>query len=81
MAEISNYTTYNSNNKSDIAGKVDKDSAPNNVNIEEFNEKTWYEDDTDSAPVITLSLYDTSREVNGIAWEDKEDTKIDNGYG
>lgn len=81
VAEISNYTTYNSNNKSDIAGKVDKDSAPNNVNIEEFNEKTWYEDDTDSAPVITLSLYDTSREVNGIAWEDKEDTKIDNGYG
>lgn len=81
VAEITNYTTYNTNNKSDIAGRVDKDSAPNNINITEFNEKTWYEDDTDSAPPITLTLYDTSREVNGIAWEDKEDTKIENGYG
>ena len=81
IAEISNYSTYNSNNRADVAGKVDKDSAPNNINITEFNEKSWYEDDTDSAPAITLTLYDTSREVNGIAWEDKEDVQIENGYG
>jgi hypothetical protein len=79
--EITNYSTYNSNNKSDYAGRVDKDSAPNNVNISEYNEKEWYEDDTDSAPIITLELYNTTREISGVAWEDKENTAIDDGYG
>ncbi len=78
IVEITNYSTFNSNTKSrdTIEGKVDKDSAPNNINIPSYNDKTWYEDDTDSAPPIVLQLYTTTRQVNGIAWEDKEETEL-----
>lgn len=76
VAEIGAYSTiYPETNK--IAGKVDKDSAPNNVDIESKNEKTWYEDDADSAPVITLDLYTETRNLNGMAWEDEETEEID----
>ena len=79
ICEIANYSTYNSADTNDIAGRVDKDSAPNNVNIENHNEKSWYEDDTDSAPTITLTLYTINREVNGQVWEDKETSDIQYG--
>ena len=79
ICEISNYSTYNSADKNDIAGKVDKDSAPNNINIENHNEKSWYEDDTDSAPTITLTLYTINREVNGLVWEDSHTSDIQYG--
>lgn len=75
IAEIGSYSTYYPDGK--IAGKVDKDSAPNNVDIENKNEKSWYEDDTDSAPIITLDLYSEARNVSGLAWEDKETENID----
>ena len=76
VAEIGAYSTfYPETNK--VAGKVDKDSAPNNVDIESKNEKAWYEDDADSAPVITLDLYTETRNLNGMAWEDKETEEID----
>ncbi len=79
IAEISNYSTYNSADRSDIAGKVDRDSAPNNINITSHNEKSWYEDDTDSAPRITLTLYTINREINGTAWEDRETADVQYG--
>ena len=75
IAEIDSYSTYYTDGK--IAGKVDKDSAPRNADIENKNEKTWYEDDTDSAPIITLDLYTESRDVSGFAWEDEETETID----
>lgn len=80
VAEIASYTTYYSDavdGKSTVAGKVDKDSAPNNIDIENKNEKAWYEDDGDSAPIITLDLYNETRDVDGFAWEDKPTEKID----
>jgi len=76
VAEIGAYTTYYHDTKK-IAGKVDKDSAPNNVDIENKNDKSWYEDDCDSAPIITLDLYTETRDVNGMAWEDEETEVID----
>lgn len=76
VAEISAYTTYYADTQK-IAGKVDKDSAPNNISIENKNDKSWYEDDADSAPIITLDLYTETRDVNGMAWEDKETEIID----
>ena len=79
IAEITNYSTYNSASTSDIAGKVDKDSAPNNINILSHNEKSWYEDDTDAAPRITLTLYTINREIQGTAWEDRETTDLQYG--
>lgn len=75
IAEIASYSTYYTDGS--IAGKVDKDSAPNNIDIENKNDKSWYEDDTDSAPIITLDLYNETRNVNGLAWEDKETEIID----
>lgn len=79
VVEISSYSTFNRDGS--IAGKIDRDSAPANVNIEDHNEKSWYEDDTDAAPVLELTLLADNRELNGKAWEDKaEDGKtVGNG--
>ena len=80
IVEIANYSTYYKNG--DVAGKIDKDSAPANVNIRNHNEKTWYEDDTDAAPVLELKLSEENRKVKGTAWEDKavdEKTGVGNG--
>lgn len=76
VAEIASYTTYY-HDKGTVAGKVDKDSAPNNIDIEGKNEKAWYEDDADSAPIITLDLYSESRDLDGFVWEDAQTEKID----
>ena len=79
VVEISNYSTFNRDGS--IAGKIDRDSAPANVNIRNYNEKSWYEDDTDAAPVLELTLLSDDRSLNGKAWEDKaEDGKsVGNG--
>ncbi len=82
VAEIANYSTYYEDGS--IAGKIDRDSAPSNVNIESFNDRTWYEDDTDSAPILNLTLNETTRTIDGLAWEDKrteniEGQKVGNG--
>lgn len=86
VVEIANYTTYysktyHSEKEGEIAGKIDKDSAPSNVNLEQFNEKSWYEDDADAAPILNIKLYTEDRQINGLAWEDGKDTQIANGYG
>lgn len=79
VAEISSYSTSYSDDKN--AGKIDTDSAPGNVNIRSYNDKSWYEDDTDSAPVLKLKLLADNREINGKAWEDKaeKNTALGNG--
>lgn len=74
VAEIANYSTYYEDGR--VAGRIDRDSAPDNVNIAKHNEKAWYEDDTDSAPIIKLDLYDEVRHINGIVWEDEETKTI-----
>lgn len=68
VVEISSYSTYNQDGS--VAGKVDKDSAPENINVRDYNQKSYYDDDTDAAPVLNLTLLDSDRVVNGIAWED-----------
>lgn len=75
VAEIANYTTYYQDGK--LAGKIDRDSAPANVNIVDNNTRNWYEDDTDSAPILNLSISGEEREIDGIAWEDKPDTTLE----
>ncbi len=71
VAEIASYSTYYLDGN--IAGKVDKDSAPANLNIENYNEKSWYEDDTDSAPVLNIEVKNGAREVSGQVWEDRKE--------
>lgn len=79
IAEIASYSTYYQDGT--LAGKIDEDSAPANVNIRDYNDKTWYEDDTDAAPVLTLKLNEENRTITGTAWEDKAEagTSIGNG--
>lgn len=78
LVEISNYSSYYSDGR--IAGRIDVDSAPDNINIREYNEKAYYEDDTDSAPVLNIEL-DTEngiRTLKGLAWEDKLEDSDEN---
>lgn len=69
IAEIGSYTTKYSDGT--IAGKIDKDSAPDNANIRDYNYVSWFEDDTDSAPVLYLLVKDQGRTIDGKVWEDK----------
>ena len=79
IAEISSYSTLNQDGTN--AGKVDKDSAPDNLNIRSFNKYSWYDDDTDAARVLKLELNEENRIINGQVWEDKPegDTGVGNG--
>ncbi len=79
VAEIASYATYNLDGS--VAGKIDKDSAPANLNIRNYNEKSWYEDDTDSAPVLKIEVKDAAREISGVAWEDRPEEGTSNGNG
>lgn len=88
LAEITKFTSYYSDKSENrwsksgqVSGRVDEDSAPDNVNIKSHNEKSYYEDDTDSAPIIKVDLKgsDEMRAISGLVWEDAE-TK-DAGYG
>ncbi len=70
VAEIGSYTTYVAGSD-ELAGKLDRDSAPGNVNISGNNAKVWYEDDTFAAPRLKVNLQsEGSRNINGLAWED-----------
>lgn len=84
LAEIESYSSFYSEasrNKwstpGEITGRVDEDSAPNNINVPTLNDKKYYEDDTDSSPSIKLELYETDRNVEGIAFEDAQTTQIE----
>ena len=79
VAEISSYSTLYKDGS--VAGKVDKDSAPANLNIRSYNETSWYEDDTDAAPVLYLEVIEAERTINGQAWEDKPDATTNVGNG
>lgn len=80
LAEISNYSTYYADSNSN-AGKIDRDSAPSNIDVRNHNSKNWYEDDADIAPVLNLQITENNRVVSGIAWEDKaeDNTAVGNG--
>ncbi len=85
-AEITKFTSYYSSKSTNrwsspaqISGRVDEDSAPDNINITNYNEKQYYEDDTDSAPIITIGISDENRILNGIVWEDSQTRDIGSG--
>ena len=86
VAEVTKFTSYYSDksenrwsNPGQISGRVDEDSAPDNVNIEYYNDKSYYEDDSDSAPIITIGIADEARAVSGIVWDDAQTQDV--GYG
>ena len=81
IAEISNYTTvYTAEgverhkttryNAGQISGRIDRDSAPDNINIKDTNPDN-FEDDTKAAPTLNIELkYATPRTLDGVVWED-----------
>ncbi len=83
LTEIAGYATYNKYSGI-ITGKIDRDSAPANVNLrllgftgDLINGNTpqnfkFLEDDTAVAPVIGVELEKSApRTVSGLVWEDK----------
>ena len=65
-----------------ISGRVDRDSAPDNVNMSLTNaddkskiNSKYFEDDTEAAPVVHVGLkgVDEQRILNGVVWEDLRD--------
>lgn len=63
-----------------ISGRVDRDSAPDNINLSAKDSKgkldsKFFEDDTESAPVlnVTLKNEENIRKLNGVVWEDGRD--------
>ena len=74
-AEIARYSTYDVDGN--IEGKIDLNSAPANINFDE----SYFEDDTDRAPVVDLGLYETQREIDGMVFEDAQTTTLNSeGY-
>ena len=54
-----------------ISGKIDHDSAPDNLITSRIEDKAIYEDDSQGAPVVTIGVKgEDRREVSGVAWED-----------
>lgn len=83
IVEIANYSTYYQGTDS-VAGKIDRDSAPDNVNLnlqKDGNIESWFEDDTAAAPTLNMGYYDRTRNIDGLAWEDKEEEQVKDSSG
>jgi len=81
VVEVANYSTID-NDTGKNAGKIDSDSAADNVNIANYNEKYWYEDDTYAAPRLEISIDSNSNKtIEGKAWEDNAVKKENAGLG
>ena len=98
IAEINGYSTYYrdgtelpngvTKNSSDVAGLLDRDSNPGNLEANDLQGDRYernFEDDTDEAPPLNVTYNpDDVRQVNGSVWEDERteqsgDAMIGNG--
>lgn len=85
IAEISNYSTvYTSENvarhattsykENQISGRVDRDSAPDNINLKNLDKAKFFEDDTEYAPTLEIKIKEgTNRTLSGTVWEDERE--------
>lgn len=98
VAEIKSYSTFYTNkdhtsgdkmyaafDQGWVSGKVDKDSAPDNIDKSKINDKTQYEDDTDRSIPLDISIDTYERDMYGYVWEDEKNidagTEIKVGNG
>jgi len=95
IVEVSNYSTFyteeacrrHSTTRYDakhISGRVDQDSAPDNIDITKVNNSSdtkMLEDDTEYAPCVTVEVREGEpRTLDGIVWEDKRnDNEVGDG--
>lgn len=82
IAEIANYSTAytdesvarhktTSYKSGQISGRVEKDSAPDNISMKALDSVKYFEDDTEYAPVLNVNLrFGENRTLDGIVWED-----------
>ena len=99
IIEVGNYSSFYTDDSirynttaykaGDFAGKVDSDSAPDNVNFSKTEEdedgdvtldKKWFDDDADSAPIYKIYIREgeEERQIDGTVWEDKDSS--DTGF-
>lgn len=81
IVEITNYSTFYtpeavqrhktvSYAAGNISGRIDKNSAPDNININNMT-SMYFEDDTEIAPKLTINCKkENNRQIKGIVWED-----------
>ena len=85
IIEIASYSTYyrgSTKEEKKYAGKIDNDSAPDNINMTSYLERYWFEDDTYAAPKLLIELKGgEDKSLSGRAWEDNSVTKDNAGVG
>ncbi len=90
IAEITKYSTVYTKKRHNtasykagqISGRIDRDSAPDNIRKTDIKNAQYYEDDTASAPVLSVDVKANNeiREINGTVWEDlRKDGEEGNG--
>lgn len=88
ITEVTSYSSFE-NGFNTVYSGVDKDSRPNSITT---NDRTTYEDDTDSAPTLILKSTDSdnpddpdgnsyTRIIRGTIWEDSAIEELLNGTG
>ena len=92
LAEINGYATYYrdgttlpngvTKNSSNIAGLLDRDSNPGNLEAQDLQGNRYernFEDDTDKAPSLRVIVDEGAvREANGVVWEDERTETVGN---
>ena len=92
IAEINGFMTYYkdgtslpngvSKSSSDIAGLLDRDSNPGNLESEDIQGENYeenFEDDTDRAPGLRVIIDEEAiRRANGVVWEDQRNETVGN---
>lgn len=93
IAEISNYSTvytteYENRHKTtrykagNVSGRIDRDSAPDNINMNLIDNTDFIEDDTEFAPTLMVSVKNPDeRSLDGIVWEDEKLEGSSDGNG
>ncbi len=69
IAEITSYTSYADKQATQLYGSVDNDAVAGNATAGDIN---TYEDDTDTAPNVGLTVAN-ARQTTGMIFEDKEE--------
>ena len=77
IVEISSYTTYSDEKYENLYAGIDKDSIPENIDKNNIEDKTKYEDDTNKA--LGLNIVDAgNRTLKGTVFEDSTSVNKNN---
>ena len=75
VTEVTSYSSFEGGFDTVYSG-VDKDSRPDSISQDNPNDRTYYEDDTDSAPALHVTSPNT-RIIRGTIWEDSNEIPED----